>query len=650
LTLGQIFQLREEPALTPYTFRMPLVTLRNVSVTHGGPPVLEGVDLRLDPGERVCLLGRNGCGKTTLIKVISGEVETDRGEVEIEPGLAIGHLPQEVPELTGTVFDVVAGGLGPEGDRLAEHHLISTRLTTEPEDRALLARLGELQRELDSSDGWQLHRRVEKTLSRAKLDPDVEASALSAGQRRLALLARALVLDPDLLLLDEPTNHLDIEVISWLEELLLGYGGALLFVTHDRAFLRRLATRIVDLDRGVLMSFPGGDYDSYQQEKQARLETEARRRAAFDRKLAAEETWVRQGVKERRTRNEGRVRRLQEMRAERRVRRERLGTVKLVVQEAERSGRLVIRAEKLHFAYGERTLVRDFSSVIMRGDRVGIIGPNGSGKTTLLRLLLGEIVPDQGEVHHGTRLEVAYFDQLHQQLDEERTVLDNVADGSDHVTVNGRRVHVIGYLRNFLFTPDRARGPVASLSGGERNRLLLARLFARPSNVLVLDEPTNDLDLETLELIETLLQDYPGTVLLVSHDRALLDNVVTSSLVLEGGGRIREFVGGYDDWLGGPPLPAKPRKTPSRSAAAADRPREDRPRRITYKERLELEALPDRIEALEREIEALHGEMADPAFYRQEGAKIAEARTRLSRLEADLDAAFRRWEALESKG
>jgi len=635
--------------VTPYTSGMPLVSLRNVSVTHGGPPVLDGVDLRLDPGERVCLIGRNGSGKTTLMGVISGEVEADRGEVETEPGLTIGHLPQEVPDLKGTVFDVVAGGLGPEGDRLAEHRGVSSRLAAEPEDRALLARLEALQRALDASDGWQLHRKVEKAIARVKLDPDREASALSAGQRRLALLARALVRDPGLLLLDEPTNHLDIEAIAWLEEFLLGCSETVLFVTHDRVFLGRLATRIVDLDRGRLTSFPGADYESYRRDKRARLEVEARHRAAFDRKLAEEEAWVRQGVKERRTRNEGRVRRLQEMRAERRVRRERVGTVKLVVQEAERSGRLVIKAENVGFAYGDHAIVRDLSTVIMRGDRVGIVGPNGSGKTTLLRLLLGQIEPDRGGIHHGTRLEIAYFDQLHQQLDEQRSVLDNVADGNDSVTVNGRRVHVIGYLRNFLFTPDRAKGPVASLSGGERNRLLLARLFARPSNVLVLDEPTNDLDVETLELIEDLLLDYPGTVLLVSHDRALLDNVVTSSLVLEGEGRIREFVGGYDDWLERPSARVKPKNAPPRSPAPTEAPPEDRPRRLTFKERLELESLPDRIEALEREIETAHEAMADPAFYRQEGAKIAEARARLTRLEAELGATFRRWEALESR-
>jgi ATP-binding cassette subfamily F protein uup len=463
------------------------------------------------------------------------------------------------------------------------------------------------------------------------------------------LLARALVRNPELLLLDEPTNHLDIEAIGWLEGFLAGYDGALLFVTHDRVFLETLATRILDLDRGRLNSWPG-DYAAYRERKEAWLEQEARRAAAFDKRLAEEEVWIRQGVRERRTRNEGRVRRLIEMRRERRERRERLGKARLAAEEAERSGRLVIKADGLSFAYGDRTILRDFSAEIMRGDRVGIVGPNGSGKTTLLRLLLGELPPDGGTVRHGTRLEIAYFDQLHAQLDETRSVLENVADGNDTITRGGRRMHVLGYLKQFLFTSERARGGVASLSGGERNRLLLARLFARPSNVLVLDEPTNDLDLETLELLEELLLDYPGTVLLVSHDRALLNRVVTSSFVLEGEGRVREYLGGYDDWIR------------ERSPAADDRPRtarrveppagagraEERPRRLTYREKQELEALPARIEELEARIAALHTLMADPDTYRRPPAEIAAAHAELRALEAEHEAAFRRWEELEA--
>ncbi|MBN2489290.1 MAG: ATP-binding cassette domain-containing protein [Planctomycetes bacterium] len=625
---------------------MPLVTLREVSLTFGGPPVLDHVELRLEPGEKVCLIGRNGSGKTSLLRAIAGKLEVDGGEVERAPGLRIGLLPQEVPEdLAGPVYDVVAGGIGTAGDLLAAFHDASARLAAGA-DAARLARLESLQRALDTEGGWSLHREVERTIQRLDLDPEADAASLSAGLKRRVLLARALVRNPDLLLLDEPTNHLDIEAIAWLEQFLAGFPGALLFVTHDRVFLEALATRILDLDRGRLTSWPGS-YEVYREKKAAWLDEEAQHAAAFDRKLAEEEVWIRQGVKERRTRNEGRVRRLLEMRRERRARRERLGKVQLVAEEAERSGRLVIKAEGISFAWRDRPIARDFSTAVMRGDRIGIVGPNGSGKTTLLRLLLGELEPDAGTVRHGTRLEIAYFDQLHAQLDESRSVADNVADGRSTITRGGGRLHVLGYLKQFLFTPERARGAVTSLSGGERNRLLLARLFARPSNVLVLDEPTNDLDLETLELLEELLLDYPGTVLLVSHDRALLNRVVTASFVLEGNGRVREYSGGYDDWIRerAPAEAERPRAAPP---AAPLQPAAPRPRRLSYREKQELAALPERIEALEAKIAALHGRLADPALYRRPAAEIAGAHAELQALETEHAAAYRRWEELEA--
>jgi ATP-binding cassette subfamily F protein uup len=480
------------------------------------------------------------------------------------------------------------------------------------------------------------------------LQPDADVATLSAGMKRRVLLAKAVVGSPDLLLLDEPTNHLDIDAIAWLEDFLLRYGGTLLFVTHDRALLRKVATRILELDRGRLTSW-SCDYTTYLNRKEAALQAETRQNAGFDKKLAQEEVWIRTGIQARRTRNEGRVRALEALRAVRRERRDRPGDVKMEIQEAQRTGRLVIEAKKLQFSYGDRVIVGDFSTMIMRGDRVGLIGPNGSGKTTLLRLLLGELPPQRGTVAHGTHLEVAYFDQLHAQLDETKSVRENVRDGSDSVVINGRTRHIIGYLEDFLFTPEQASGPVARLSGGERNRLLLARLFTKPSNVLVMDEPTNDLDLETLELLEELLSAYAGTLLLVSHDREFLNNVVTSTLVLEGGGRVKEYAGGYDDWLrqraeAEPPPVAKP-------SAARPEPRPSPPRRtqrLTYQQQRELQALPQRIEALEAELAELHQRVADPAFYRQAPAEIIRVKSRIQSLQSDVAEAYRRWEDLET--
>ncbi|MGO8688715.1 MAG: ATP-binding cassette domain-containing protein [Thermoguttaceae bacterium] len=622
---------------------MALIALADVTLTFRGPPVLDGANLTVEPGERVCLLGRNGTGKTTLLGILHGTVEPDRGEVIRQQGLRTAMLPQEVPrELQGSVWDEVVGGFGPRAELLAEYHRLAGRLAGERSD-ALQAELGRVQHALEADGGWHMHQQVEAVLSRMSLQPEAPVASLSAGMKRRVLLAKAVVGSPDLLLLDEPTNHLDLDAIRWLEDFLVRWSGALLFVTHDRALLRKVATRILELDRGRLTSWTC-DYATYVARKEAALETEDRQNAAFDKKLAQEEVWIRTGIQARRTRNEGRVRALEALREVRRARRDRPGDVKMELQEAQRTGRLVIEAKNLHFGYGERTIVGGFSTTIMRGDRVGVIGPNGSGKTTLLRLLLGDLTPQTGSVRHGTNLEVAYFDQLHAQLDETKSVRENVRDGSDSVVVNGRPRHIIGYLADFLFTAEQACAPVARLSGGERNRLLLARLFTKPSNVLVMDEPTNDLDLETLELLEELLGEYAGTLLLVSHDREFLNNVVTSTLALEGEGRVKEYAGGYDDWLR-----QRPEEPPPLVAAKppAARPSPPRPRRLTYMEQRELDALPQRIEALEAELGRLHQRMAEPEFYREAPAEIVRVKNRLQSLQGELAEAYRRWEELE---
>ncbi len=527
---------------------MALVSLQGVNVGFGGPLLLEGVDLSIDRGERVCLVGRNGTGKSTILRLITGEVKTDAGKIVFQQGVRITLLTQEVPQaLAGSVFDVVSGAFGEQGKLLAAYHHVSARLAHDHSEK-LMAELEDVQHRFEAAGGWQMQQKVEEILTRLKLPEDAEFSELSGGLKRRVLLAKALAGEPDLLLLDEPTNHLDIDAIAWLEEFLLSFGGTLLFVTHDRMLLQKLATRIVDLDRGRLTSWPG-NYQSYLALKQAALDAESMENAKFDKKLASEEVWIRQGVKARRTRNEGRVRALKELRRIRSERREVTGAARMQTQEAERTGKIVIEATDVSYAYNNVPVISDFSTTILRGDKIGIIGPNGSGKTTLLKILLGELKAQKGTIKHGTNLEVAYLDQHRAQLDDEKTVQDNVANGSDHVTVDGNHRHVIGYLQDFLFAPARARSPVKVLSGGERNRLLLAKLFTQPSNVLVLDEPTNDLDIETLDLLEELLSDYRGTVLLVSHDRAFLNDVVTSTLVLEGEGRVSEYVGGYDDWL-----------------------------------------------------------------------------------------------------
>ncbi len=601
---------------------MAIVSLLDVSLSFGGAPLLDRVNLQIDRGERVCLVGRNGAGKSTLMKVISGVLKPDDGQVFRPGGGTISTLQQEVPAgLAGTVRSVVEG----EGGSYEEHN------------------------------DWERHDRVETLMEKMGLPPEMEFSALSAGQKRRVLLARGLVEEPQLLLLDEPTNHLDLESIRWLEEFLLEWGGALLFVTHDRAFLRRLATRIVEVDRGRLIGWQC-DYDTFLVRKQAVLEAEEVQRAQFDKKLAQEEEWIRRGVKAQRSRAQNRINALKSMRAERAARRERAGTAKITAQEAERTGFKVVTCENVSFKYQDRWIIRDFTTRIERGDKIGIVGPNGAGKTTLLRLLLGQLAPQTGAVEHGTKLEIVYFDQLRAQLDETMRVQDAVADGNATVTINGKTRHVISYLEDFLFEPARARTPIKALSGGERNRLLLARLFTKPANVLVLDEPTNDLDAETLELLEDLLVEFGGTVLLVSHDRAFLNEVSTSLLVFEGEGRIGEYIGGYDDWQ-------KERAAQAAAAAAAEEKakREARgatakagtgspakpARKLSNKERAELEALPKRIEVLEAEQATLTAKLADPAFFKTAGAEVARATGRLQEIETELATAYARWSELE---
>ncbi len=626
---------------------MALLTLRNVTLAFGGAPLLDGVNLQIEPGERLCLVGRNGTGKSTLMKLLNSELQADSGEIVRRQGLKVARLTQEVPrEIGGTVFDVVADGLGGVGKLLADYHHVSQQLA-EGDDK-LLSKLEKIQHELEAEDGWQLNQRVVSVISRLKLPAESNFAELSGGMKRRVLLARELVRDPELLLLDEPTNHLDIEAIGWLEEFLLDWPGTLLFITHDRMFLQHLATRIIELDRGQLTSWPG-DYATYLRRKEEALEAEAQQNALFDKRLAQEEAWIRQGIKARRTRNEGRVRALKALRVERGERRERSGKVRLNLGEAERSGKLVIEADDIGMSYGGRTLFEHFSTAIMRGDRIGILGPNGSGKSTLLQVLLGKLQPQQGKIKQGTNLEIAYFDQHREQLDEEATVLDSVAEGSDKVTVNGRDKHVMGYLQDFLFTPERARSPVRTLSGGERNRLLLARLFTRPANLLVMDEPTNDLDVETLELLEELLLDWQGTLLLVSHDRAFINNVVTATIAFEGDGSLNEYVGGYDDWLRQCPE-AKTASAAVKQAQVLEEVKKPSATRakLSYKDQRELDALPQRIEALETELQSFHQQMTDPEYFKRDSAAIAAERERMQRVEEELATAYSRWEALEA--
>ncbi|PAU66379.1 ABC transporter ATP-binding protein [Pseudomonas sp. PIC25] len=635
---------------------MTLLKFADVSLAYGAMPLLDHVSWQIARGERVCIIGRNGTGKSSLLRLVKGDQPADDGEIWRAPGLKIGELPQELPRADErTVFDVVAEGLAGGGELLAQYHHLSQNIR----DDADLQKLTQVQHELEAKDGWRLQQLVDSTLSRLQLPADKTLAELSGGWRRRVLLAQALVAEPDLLLLDEPTNHLDIGAIAWLEEALLGFQGAVLFITHDRAFLQNLATRILELDRGHLIDW-NGDYASFLVHKEQQLAAEETANALFDKRLAQEEVWIRQGIKARRTRNEGRVRALKAMRAERSERRERQGKANIQLEAADKSGKQVIVAEHVSFAHpGGEPLVRDFSIVIQRGDRIGLLGANGTGKTTLLKLLLGELQPTSGTIQAGTRLEVAYFDQLRHQLEPEKTVIDNLAEGREFITIDGQNRHVLSYLGDFLFSPQRARTPVKALSGGERARLLLAKLFSKPANLLVLDEPTNDLDVETLELLEEVLLGFQGTVLMVSHDRAFLDNVVTSTLVFEGEGRVREYVGGYQDWLrqGGSPrllgvgeakpeklaAPAKaevPAATPSETAAPARK-------KLSYKLQRELEAIPGQIDVLEAELAVLQGQIADPAFYQKPPAETGAVLGRMESLQRDLDALLERWAELE---
>jgi ATP-binding cassette subfamily F protein uup len=620
---------------------VPLVQLSEVSLAYGHVPLLDHADLVVEPGERIGLIGRNGTGKSTLLKLIEGVARPDDGKVRLQPGLKLASVGQE-PQFTPghTVFEAVAEGVGAGRQLLVDYHA-----ATHAGD---LARMHDLQEALEAANGWTLEHRIEATLSRLALPEDTQVAELSGGLKKRVALARALVMGPDLLLLDEPTNHLDITSIEWLEETLLEFSASVLFVTHDRRFLDRVAQRILELDRGRLASFPG-NFTAYEARKAEMLAIEAVVNRKIDKVLAQEEAWIRKGVEARRTRNEGRVRRLDALRAERAARRERVGKVELAVAQGERSGRLVAELEHVTKRYGDKRVVEDFSTRVMRGDKIGLIGPNGSGKTTLLRIILGKLEPDAGSVRLGSKIEVAYFDQFRTALDEEATLADTIAPGSDFVEIEGSRKHIISYLGDFLFPPERARSPVKSLSGGERNRLLLARLFSRPANVLVLDEPTNDLDIETLELLEALLQDYSGTLFLVSHDRAFLDNVVTQSIAYEGEGRWKEYAGGYTDWV-------RARAATPREEAQATRLTDDsgakQPRKrakLSYKESRELEALPQQLEALEREQGELAAKLADPALYRDRGVDVKALNERHAAIEGELTRLLQRWNDLEAR-
>ncbi|WP_414430108.1 ATP-binding cassette domain-containing protein [Alcanivorax sp. IL3] len=626
---------------------MPLITLRDIQLSYGQQPLLDHVTLSIDPGERLCLIGRNGAGKSTLMKVIAEEIHADDGQIEKTQGLTVARLEQEVPDdQDHSVHFMVSEGLGEHGALLSEHAELVHHLGDG--DDKVLARFEQLSSDIEACGAWQLSQRVDTVLSKLKLDGDQAFAGLSGGMKRRVLLARALVQEPDILLLDEPTNHLDMDSIQWLEEFLKSYGATLVFISHDRAFIRSLATRIIELDRGKLTSWPGS-YEKYLSGKQAALEAEERANAEFDKKLSQEEKWIRQGIKARRTRNEGRVRALKAMRDEFAQRRNRTGTASLTIQSGDNSGKVVVEAEHLNYTVDGKTIVEDFSVNLLRGDRVGILGPNGCGKSTVIRLLLGRLAPDSGNVKLGTQLQVAYFDQLRDTLNEEKSVIDNVAEGSDVVTINGQSKHVIGYLQDFLFDPSRVRQPVKSLSGGERNRLLLAKLFTNPFNLLVLDEPTNDLDAETLELLEEQLMNYQGTLLLVSHDREFIDNVVTSTLVFENG-ELNSYVGGYQDWLRQRPEPVKGKTVKSAKPVLEPAPTAPKAKKLSYKDQRELEQLPERIEQLEAALEAVQARMSDPAFFKGDPAEISAAQQQQTELQAELETTFARWDELDQLG
>ena len=634
---------------------MPIISLERSMLAYGTRVMLDDVNFTVEPGERIALVGRNGEGKSTLLKVLTGEVALDDGFRRVDPVTRVARLDQDVPVGENvSVFEVISSGLGEISDILTRYHQLSVSLAHDA-DAAQMCELSALQQELETRGAWQREQRVETVISRLDLPADSVMGELSGGMRRRVMLGRALVSEPDLLLLDEPTNHLDIAAIQWLEQFLLKFPGSLIFVTHDREFLKNLATRIIDLDRGRLTSWPG-NYADYLVQKERLLEVESRQRAEFDKKLAKEEAWIRQGIKARRTRNEGRVRALQALREEKAAQRQRLGNVRMVVDSGELSGKIVFDTEGLTIAWDDKVVVRDLNLRILRGERVGIVGPNGCGKSSLLKVLLGERLPTAGKLVRGTKLKVAYFDQQRAQLDLDASVFDNLNHGSDTVTIGGRTRNVFGYLQDFLFPPAQIRAPVRTLSGGERNRLLLARLFTQPANLLVLDEPTNDLDVETLELLEELLADFEGTLLVVSHDRTFLDNVVSSTVIFEGDGVVREYVGGYSDAMAQyarqpsqswkktvqEPKVSKPAAEKSRGAGKSA------PTKLSYRDQRELDGLPAHIEALEARLDELRAIMAAPDFYRQAGEQIAATRVELDKVSEELDAAYARWEALEA--
>jgi ATP-binding cassette subfamily F protein uup len=622
---------------------MPLVTLQDIFLSYGQPPLIDHINLVIEPGERVCLIGRNGAGKSTLLKILTGQVIADDGVLKRAAGVKIAQLEQSVPQdAVGSVFDVIAEGLGAEGQLAARYHHLIVELSNTPSDK-VMRDLEECQAELERVDGWDINQRVEAIVTKMDLDPDVDIASLSGGYKRRVLLARALVCKPDLLLLDEPTNHLDIEAIKWVEQFLLKWEGALLFISHDRRFMDNLATRFIEIDRGKIAEF-NCNYSTYIQRKKEMLEIEDKHNALFDKRLSQEEVWIRQGIKARRTRNEGRVRALEAMRREYADRRKQQGTAKMDIQQAQKSGKIVAEAENINFAFNDgEQVVKSFSTLIQRGDKVGLIGRNGVGKTTLLKLLLGQLEPQTGIVKTGTNLDIAYFDQYRSALDESKTVQDNVSDGRDMLEIGGKSRHVISYLQDFLFSPDRCRQPVSALSGGERNRLLLAKLFTRPSNILVLDEPTNDLDIDTLDLLEELLIDYKGTILLVSHDRAFLNNVVTSTLVFEGDAVINQYIGGYDDWL-------RQRKVEIAAKQKAPTQTQEKPastKKRSYKAQRELDMLPAEIERLETTIGEISEQMNQADFYQAERSVTAAVEKNLGDLQQQLNHCYERWEELE---
>ena len=625
---------------------MPLVTLQDIYLSYGQPPLIDHINLVIERGERVCLIGRNGAGKSTVLKILTGQITADDGVLKRASGVKIAQLEQSVPEdAQGSVFDVITQGLGTEGELAKRYHHLILELGNNPSDQTMRD-LEECQSELDRVNGWDINQRVESIITKMDLDADVDISSLSGGYKRRVLLARALVCDPDLLLLDEPTNHLDIDAIQWVEQFLLKWEGSLLFISHDRRFMDNLATRFIEIDRGQLTEF-NCNYATYLQRKEEILEIEDRQNALFDKRLSQEEIWIRQGIKARRTRNEGRVRALESMRREYADRRKRQGTARMDIQQADRSGKIVAEAQNISFAFegDQQPVVCDFSTLIQRGDKVGLIGRNGVGKTTLIKLLLSELTPQQGSIKTGTNLSVAYFDQYRSALDEEKSVQDNVSGGRDMLEIGGKPKHVISYLQDFLFAPERCRQPVKALSGGERNRLLLAKLFTQPSNVLVLDEPTNDLDIDTLDLLEELLIDYRGTIILVSHDRAFLNNVVTSTLVFEGNGKINQYIGGYDDWL-------RQRKTEqpisSQQPAKVQAKATTTSKKLSYKDQRELDNLPQEIENLEMQIADISEQISEPDFYKGDRAATAKTEIQLSELQQQLSHCYERWELLEN--